>query len=69
MSPIATIRFQELETGEDCVAIVQSSSGKIALALSRKSDGDVEIVFTTAQTSELIQALTAALKKAEQNTI
>jgi hypothetical protein len=66
MKPIATIKFQEVGTDEECVAIIRAASGSVAVALSRESDGDVEVVLPTVQARELSRALSAALGEAEQ---
>jgi hypothetical protein len=66
MKPIATIIFQEVGTGEECVVFVRAESGSIAIALSRKSDGDVQVVLPTVQARELSRALYAAVGEAER---
>ena len=65
MEPIATIRFMEVDTREACVVIVRATFGGVAIALSRESNGDLEVMLPAAQARELSEALSAALQVAE----
>ena len=60
MREVATINFRDTVNDDDASAIVRSASSTVALALSLKSDGDVE-VFLSAQD---VDALISALKRA-----
>ena len=66
MKPIATIRFQESETDEECLVIVRAAPGSIVIALSRKSDGDVEVALSEVEAREVVRALSAAIDEAER---
>ncbi len=56
MEPLG-LNFQDATTGEEAYAAVRAAEGCIALALSLKSDGDVEVVLPV----EVCRALATAL--------
>ncbi len=60
MNEIATITIQDIESSDEALAIVRYGKGQIALALSLKSDGDVEVVMNKANALALIDALKKA---------
>jgi hypothetical protein len=37
--------FQEPGTGNECWTSIRAGQGQVILALSRKSDGDIEVAF------------------------
>jgi len=63
---IDTIRFTETHSGEDCLVIVRARCDAVALALSRASNGDIEVLLNSSQTSQLVDALLAARKIASE---
>ena len=61
MKESTTIPFQDIETSEDSLAIVCHDQSNVSLCLSRKSDGDMEVVMTKADATKLIEALKKAI--------
>ena len=68
MRPVATITIAEAETGEECVIVVRSAAGGIAIAVSRRLGGDVEAVLPLTDAHELAKGLSDALRAATPNT-
>ena len=64
MNEAATITIRDVESSDDAVAIVRYDESRVALSLSLKSDGDVEIVMNKADAGRLIEALKKATSKA-----
>ncbi|MFY9578424.1 MAG: hypothetical protein WAQ33_03795 [Gaiellaceae bacterium] len=54
MEDIATLAFDDVETGDEALAVVRAEPGAVALALSLRSDGDVEVVMTAETCAELV---------------
>ena len=61
MKESTAITFQDTETSEEALAIVRYDQSNVALCLSRKSDGDMEVVMTKADATKLIEALRKAV--------
>jgi len=59
----ASITFHDLESSEEAVVIVRYDTERIALCLSLKTDGDVEVVMDKANTKRLIEALNKAVNE------
>jgi hypothetical protein len=57
---IETIRFSDLDCGDDALAAVRVMNGTIGLALSLKRNGDIEVFFGTPELDQLIEALPKA---------
>jgi len=64
MNEAATTTIRDVESSDDAVAIVRYDESRVALCLSLKSDGDVEIVMNKADAGRLIEALKKATSKA-----
>ncbi|MBK9943329.1 MAG: hypothetical protein IPP13_17120 [Kouleothrix sp.] len=58
---IATIQFVDAESGEEMLAIIQVSSNSVALCLSQKTNGDLEVFLSPVDCNTLITALQQAL--------
>lgn len=61
MTQIDTINFFDIETGGEACAIVRADQGCVALALSLRNGGDVEVFMEPATMKTLIGALQKAL--------
>jgi len=61
MTEAATITFRDVSTEDEGVAIVRYDTNSVALCLSLKEDGDVEVVMTKVDARKLAAALTKAL--------
>lgn len=61
MQESTTITFQDAETSEEAVAIVRYDQSNVAICLSHKSNGDMEVVMAKADAQKLIEALTKAV--------
>jgi hypothetical protein len=57
---IATVRFTDLDCGDEALAVVRVMDKTIGLALSLKRNGDVEVFFGTKELDQLISALQRA---------
>ena len=57
---IATVRFTDLDSGDEASAMVRVMEKTIGLALSLKRNGDIEVFFGTQELDELIEALQKA---------
>jgi len=64
MNEVATIKIQDVESADKAVAIVRYGEGRVALCLSLKSNGDVEVTMTKADAERLIEALRQAIGRA-----
>lgn len=63
-SETATIMIRDVDSSDEAVAIVRYDQDRVALCLSLKSNGDVEIVMSKADAGKLIEALKKATSKA-----
>ena len=61
MKEAATIKFTELETADEALAIVRYDEVAVAVCLSVKSTGDLEVVMTKENARDLMEALRAAV--------
>jgi hypothetical protein len=57
-----TIVFTDQETNDEACAIVRTCNGCIALALSHRTDGDIEAFLLPADAARLVAALQTALR-------
>ena len=57
MKESATITFKDADSSDDAVAIVRYDESRVALCLSLKSDGDLEVVMKKEDVGKLIEAL------------
>jgi len=64
MKQSATTTFQDADSSEEAVAIVRYDERRVALCLSLKSDGDLEVVMKKADVGKLIEALQKAVNQA-----
>lgn len=63
MRNIATIDFNDAESGDHALVIVRANDKVVALALSHLQNGDIEIFFTATECEEIIKALQEALEE------
>jgi hypothetical protein len=61
MKSLPIVTFSEPHTDEECLVILRADSGRVALALSRKSDGDVEVLMPISVAKEFQAHLVRAL--------
>ena len=61
MKEIATITFTDVETSDETFAIIRSSSDRVALCLSSKSGGDIEVFMNKNDALALCDALKKAI--------
>ena len=61
MQEVDTIHFLDSDSGDDAVAIVRVSAGRVALALSLRADSDTEVVMQPADCEALLRALQQAI--------
>jgi hypothetical protein len=66
MKEIDTITFQEHETGDEAVAVIQSAPGQVSLALSIRTDGDLMVVMSTPDARRLVVSLQLAIDAATE---
>ena len=60
MENIASIGFRDLENDDDATTIVRASTECVALALTLRADGDLEVFMPLSACDELIAALSQA---------
>ncbi len=63
MKEAATIKFKDAESSDEAVAIVRYDESRVAICLSLKSDGDVEVVMNKADAGKLVEALRNAMSQ------
>ena len=61
MTEAATITFLDARSSDEAVAIVRYDSELVALCLSLKTDGDIEVGMKKADAKKLSEALSKAL--------
>jgi hypothetical protein len=61
MKELATITFQDAGSSDEAVAIVRYEEDRVALCLSLKSNGDVDVVMKKADAAKLVEALNRAI--------
>lgn len=60
MKLAATITFTDLDSSDEAVAIVRSDESSVAVGLSLKSDGDLQVVMKKSDAILLADALQKA---------
>lgn len=61
MKNSATIKFTDLESADEALVFVRYDESAVALGLSIKSDGDMEVFMTKETARAVIKALQAAV--------
>lgn len=56
----SAVEFHDLETGDDAVVIVRHDATSVALCVSLKSGGDVEVRMKKEEAKRVIEALSKA---------
>lgn len=67
MKEVATVRFVEVESKSEAIAIIRASSGLIGFALSVMNDGDIEVFLEPQDCRTVITELQRAVAVAESN--
>ena len=67
VQPIATIAFTDRDSDDEAHAIVRAGDGSVALALTLRRDGDLQVVMSAEAAGELIDALSVARASAQPN--
>jgi hypothetical protein len=62
MTEAATITFQDADSSNEAVAIVRYDETHVALCISLKSEGDIQVVMKKTDATALIEALKKATK-------
>lgn len=65
MEQIAAISMRDMELGDEAYALLRAKHGQIALSLSLRNDGDVDIVLTVEDGRRLLHVLQQALAVAD----
>jgi hypothetical protein len=60
MIEVTTINFNDVDKSQQASVIVRQGGGRVALALSLASDGDVEVLMARDVATRLAQALLQA---------
>jgi hypothetical protein len=61
MEHVATIQFTDRDSNDEALAIVRATDSAVALTLSVRNDGDLEVVLPNDACNELIAALQRAV--------
>jgi hypothetical protein len=64
LEQVATIQLRDLESRDEGLIIVRCGRKRVALALSLRADGDVEIFMTVDEARLVADALKAAIQAA-----
>jgi hypothetical protein len=67
MKSIATIQFRDTDAQDEAVVLLRAGSGSVALGLSLKTDGDIEVVMPIDKAQALLQSLREAIAIAKQS--
>ena len=62
MKNAGTIVFKDAESGEEALAIVRYNDKEVALCLSLKTNGDLEVVMPKESAISLLEALRVAIQ-------
>ena len=65
MTTIATIQFQDADAHDEALVLVRADAGCVALGVSLKSDGDIEVVMPLETAQTLIRTLQQAVVVAD----
>jgi hypothetical protein len=60
MIEAASITFRDADSGDDAVVIIRYDTVSVALSVSLKSDGDIEVRMEKAVAKRLVEALSKA---------
>jgi len=60
-SRVGGFAFQEPDSGEECWTAVRAGQGQVILALSRKTDSDIELAFPKPEAERLLAMLAQAI--------
>lgn len=66
MKSIASIQFQDTDAQDEAVVLLRAGGGKVALGLSLRKNGDIEVVMPIERAQALLRALQEALAIAEE---
>jgi len=66
MTEVDTFSFQERETGGEAVAIVQRARGEVAVTLSLRVGGDLQVVMGTSDARRLVASVQRAIDGADE---
>lgn len=61
MTQIDTIEFVDLDARDEALIIVRASTNQVALCISKKQDGDIEVSFGVEECKRLMEALQQAI--------
>lgn len=61
MKQISTIQFKDIDSNDEALIIVRASEKYITLCISKRMDGDIEVVFQSEEGDKLLEALRQAL--------
>jgi hypothetical protein len=67
LKDVSTLQFADPDSHDEALAIIRANPGIVALALSLKTDGDLEVFFDEKTAQELIDALSTALRLAAES--
>ena len=61
MKEAATINFTEVDNSDDACAVVRYDEASVAICISLKSNGDMEVVMRKEDAKQLMDALKKAI--------
>ena len=62
MKAVATIQFKELGASDEGVVIIRNDEQSVAICLSVRKNGDLEVVMSKADAKAVLEALETALR-------
>ena len=67
MENIATIDFRDIESQDDGCIVLRSGQGQVAVSISLKNNGDVEVFMAAPEAEKFYNALQTAIQKARKS--
>ena len=61
LEEVVTIKFMDTDTNDEAVAIIRYDENSVAVALSLKSGGDIQVVMKKEDAKKLSEALKRAV--------
>lgn len=65
MEQIGNISFEDLDTHDEAVILVRAREDRIAMSVSLKEDGDVEVFLKPSDCEHLVDLLRQAIKTSQ----
>ena len=61
MENVTTIQFSDIVSGDEALVLLRAEQGMLALGLSLRKNGDLEVILGSAECDKLMAALERAM--------